>query len=97
MNSDKRMNALDGNHPTYPSRKRLNHRGLLSIDVASAWYFITICAKDHAPWSVRDERVGRDDPIAPAELKNVLPIKAQLAKCVTDAESQLAFVRAREE
>ena len=65
MNSDKRMNALDGNHPVYPSRKRLNHRGPLSIDVASAWYFITICAKDHAPWSMRDDRVGRDDPIAP--------------------------------
>ena len=43
MNSDKRMNALDGSHSAYPSRKRLNHRGPLSIDVASAWYFITIC------------------------------------------------------
>ena len=29
---------------TLPSRKRLNHRGPLSIDVSSAWYFITICA-----------------------------------------------------
>lgn len=97
MNSTNGMNASDGNHPAYPSRKRLNHRGPLSVDVASAWYFITICAKDHAPWSMRDDRVGHDDPIAPAELKKVLPIKAQLAKCVTDAESQLAFVRAREE
>ena len=34
----------------------------LTIDVASVWYFITICAKDHAPWSMRDDRVGRDDP-----------------------------------
>ena len=65
MNSDKRMNAFDGNRPAYPSRKRLNHRGPLFIDVASAWYFITICAKDHAPWTMRDDPVGRDDPIAP--------------------------------
>ena len=66
MNSGKRMNALDGNHPAaYLSRKRLNHRGPLSIDVTSVWYFITICAKDHAPWSMCDDRVGRDDPIAP--------------------------------
>ena len=62
MNSDKKMNASDGNQPAHPSRKRLNHRGPLSIDVASAWYFITICAKDHAPWSMRDDLVGRDDP-----------------------------------
>jgi len=72
MNSDKRMNALDGNHPAYPSRKQLNHRGPLSIDVASAWYFITICAKDHAPWSMRDDRVGRDDPIAPTNPYNAI-------------------------
>ena len=26
---------------TQPARKRLNHRGPLSIDVSSAWYFIT--------------------------------------------------------
>ena len=44
---------------TLPSRKRLNHRGPLSIDVASAWYFITLCADWHQSW------VGRDDPIAP--------------------------------
>ena len=25
-----------------PTRKRLDHRGLLSIDVSSAWYFITV-------------------------------------------------------
>ena len=29
-----------------PARKRLNHRGPLSIDVPSAWYFITICAAE---------------------------------------------------
>ena len=36
--------------------------------------------------------VGRDDPIAPDELKKVLPIKAQLAKCVADAERQVKTV-----
>ena len=29
---------------TLPMRKRLNHRGPLSVGVSSAWYFITICA-----------------------------------------------------
>ena len=43
---------------TLPARKRLNHRGPLSIDVSSAWYFITICADGHAPWVV--SRVPRD-------------------------------------
>ncbi len=43
---------------TLPARKRLNHRGPLSIDVSSAWYFITICAEGHAPWVV--SRVPRD-------------------------------------
>ena len=37
-----------------PSRKRLNHRGPLSIDISSAWYFITICAEGHRPWMCRD-------------------------------------------
>ena len=92
MNSNKGMNAFDGNHPAYQSRKRLNHRGPLSIDVASAWYFITICAKDHATWSMRYDPVGRDDPIAPDESKNVLPTKAQLAKCVVAAERQVKTV-----
>ena len=33
-----------------PVRKRLDHRGPLSIDVSGAWYFITICAEGHKPW-----------------------------------------------
>ena len=64
-----------GNREGNPLRMRLNHRGPLSIDVASAWYFITICAKNHALWSMRDDPVGRDDPIAPDEFKKVLPTK----------------------
>ena len=35
-----------------PTRKRLDHRGPLSIDVSSAWYFITICAEGRRPWTV---------------------------------------------
>ena len=31
-------------------RKRLDHRGPLSVDVSGAWYFITICAEGHKPW-----------------------------------------------
>ena len=42
-----------------PTRKRLNHRGSLSIDVSSALYFITICAEDHAPWIADEVKVGR--------------------------------------
>ena len=43
---------------TLPVRKRLDHRGPLSIDVKGAWYFITICTKDHKPW-VMDKPNGR--------------------------------------
>ncbi len=41
-----------------PTRKRLNHRGPLNIDVSAARYFITICAEGHAPWV--GSRVPRD-------------------------------------
>lgn len=36
--------ALPRGDTTLPVRKRLDHRGPLSIDVSNAWYFITICA-----------------------------------------------------
>ena len=41
-----------------PTRKPLDHRGPLSIDVSSAWYFITICAEGHRPWSCDDGALG---------------------------------------
>ena len=44
---------------TLPARKRLNHRGPLSIDVSSAWYFIMICADGHAPWIADEVKIGR--------------------------------------
>ena len=44
---------------TLPARKRLNHRGPLSIDVSSAWYFITICAEGHATWIADEVKIGR--------------------------------------
>ena len=43
----------DGGHAgrvTLPERKRINHRGPLSIDMSYAWYFITLCAEGHRPW-----------------------------------------------
>ena len=43
-----------------PTRKRLNHRGPLSIDVTSAWYFITICAAERVQYG----RVGVPSPTA---------------------------------
>ena len=51
--------------PALPKRKRLDHRGPLSIDVSDAWYFITICAA---------ERVGRavsmkPPPASPGSMK----------------------------
>jgi len=33
-----------------PLRKRLDHRGPLSIDVSSAWYFVTICASERVTY-----------------------------------------------
>ena len=33
-----------------PSRKRLDHRGPLSIDIEAAWYFITICASERVQY-----------------------------------------------
>ena len=44
---------------TLPVRKRLNHRGPLSLDASSAWYFITICADGHAPWDADEVKIGR--------------------------------------
>lgn len=38
--------------PALRARKRLDHRGPLSIDILRHWYFITICAENHAPWVV---------------------------------------------
>ena len=52
------MRMPDDTLATLPSRKRLNHRGPLSIDVSSAWYFMTLCADGHAPWV--GSRVPRD-------------------------------------
>ena len=42
-----------------PVRKRLDHRGPLSVDVAGAWYFITICAEGHCSWVVPKGANGR--------------------------------------
>ena len=45
------------------TRKRLNHRGPLSIDVTSAWYFITICAAERVQYG----RDGVPSPTVEAE------------------------------
>ena len=44
-------------------RRRINHRGPVSIDVSSAWYFITICAEGHQEWVC----AGRDGVPPPSE------------------------------
>ena len=56
-----------GEDAVMPSRKRLNHRGPLSIDIESAWYFITICAEGHRPWMMRnpDGRAGAHPALSP--------------------------------
>ena len=46
-----------------PVRKRLDHRGPLSIDVSGAWYFITICAEGHKPWVATKWEVLQCDAI----------------------------------
>ena len=56
-----------GEDAVMPSRKRLNHRGPLSIDIESAWYFITICTEGHRPWMMRnpDGRAGAHPALSP--------------------------------
>ena len=43
-----------------PGRKRMDHRGPLSIDVTGARYFITICAEGHLPWQIDAEKLNGD-------------------------------------
>ena len=45
---------------TLPGRKRMDHRGPLSIDVTGAWYFITICAEGHLPWQIDAAKLNGD-------------------------------------
>ena len=62
-------NSGHAGRATLPARKRLNHRGSLSIDVSSAWHFITICAKRHAPWVANEVKIGRAVAPRPSETK----------------------------
>ena len=39
-----------GEDAVMPSRKQLDHRGPLAIDISSAWYFITICASERVQY-----------------------------------------------
>lgn len=55
--------GVDGGHAgrmTLPVRKRMDHRGPLSVDVSGAWYFITICAEGHKPWVATKWPAGND-------------------------------------
>lgn len=56
--------------PDMPARKRLNHRGPLSVDVPSSWYFITLCAANHAPWGAD---IGRAVAPRPPEVGSRVP------------------------
>ena len=67
-------------HAALPVRKRLDHRGPLSIDVSAAWYFITICAEGHAPPARRqaegrDLRRGQDSAMSFDEMVAVLKME----------------------
>ena len=42
-----------------PTRKRLNHRGPLSIDMSSTGYFVTICTDGHVSWVADEVKIGR--------------------------------------
>jgi len=55
------METPEQSNPERPVRKQLDHRGPLSIDVSSAWYFITLCADGHQPWTLvgGDHRAAR--------------------------------------
>ena len=56
-----------GEDAPMPSRKRLDHRRPLSIDISSAWYFITICAEGHRSWACRDISTVGGDHRAPRD------------------------------
>jgi len=58
------METPEQSNPERPVRKQLDHRGPLSIDVSSAWYFITLCADGHQPWT----SVGGDHRYPPNEV-----------------------------
>ena len=59
----------------FRSRKRLNHRGPLSIDVPSAWYFVTVCADGHAPWVANIGRaVAPRPPTTTTSLDTIAPL-----------------------
>ena len=61
--------------PDMPERKRLNHRGPLSIDVPSAWYFVTVCADGHAPWVANIGRaVAPRPPTTTTSLDTIAPL-----------------------
>ena len=55
-----------------PVRKRLDHRGPLSIDVTGAWYFITICAEGRRPWVMTKENGRAVAPRPPHEELSVI-------------------------
>ena len=65
-----------------PSRKRLNHRGPLSIDISSAWYFITICAEGHRPWVMQnpDGRAGAPRTPNPPTFESIADMFLQHAR-----------------
>lgn len=73
-------NSGHAGRETLPARKRLNLRGPLSIDVSSAWYFITICADGHAPWV--GSRIPRDRRV----LKNAIMFTSQKSLTMTLAQ-----------
>ncbi len=54
-----------------PVRKRLDHHGPRTIDTSRYWYFITICAENHAPWVADPSKIhpGRAaSPLAAADV-----------------------------
>ena len=65
-----------------PSRKRLDHRGPLLMDVSSAWYFITICAEWHRPWAMRnpDGRAGAPRTPKPPTFETIANLILQHAR-----------------
>ena len=71
-----------GEDAVMPSRKRLNHRGPLSIDIESAWYFITICAEGHRPWMMRnpDGRAGAPRTPKPPTFETIANLLLQHAR-----------------
>ena len=69
-----------------PTRKQLDHRGPISLDITGSWYFITICADGHNPWVVDESKIA-----APPVGTDLAPAGAPLRGSLRSGPSKRSF------